>query len=449
MDNNNRDVKDGADKVVGRDQIQEAAKNLFDDFAKTSGAMGDRAVAQANQVAAPRATGLDRPAGLVVVPPYLLREMANRNPNNKSFAETLNKTEEMLTPKNPVAPSVVDDNAKIEVYDAKGKEQHPGDKARFEGEPATGDKEVDDTYEFAEATRGFYKDVFNRNSIDDKGMKMISTVNYGDNYENAFWNGTQMTYGRPGKDSPFKTFVLMDVAGHEVTHGVTEKISGMIYYGQSGALNEHVSDVFGELIQQKAKGITADKADWLIGDGIWKDNIKASDGVSPSGLRNMLNPGTAYNDASVGKDPQPGHMKDYVQTWGDNGGVHYNSGIPNRAFATFAIAVGGNAWEKPGQIWYEALKNAGNNPSFQQFAQNTIDAANKLGYTAEVQKLQKAWEDVGITPSAKAVDNSTPGAAEKREQLEQGQKPDHDHDHGGVVPDKKDASINARNRKAA
>ena len=397
-------VKDGADKAAAKDSVQETGRNLFDDVANKFAA-AQPANDDAGQKAAAAAAG--KPAGISVVPPFMLQELARRNPNNKAFADTLNKTNEMLVPEAPV-PNATNDNGSREVYDAQEKEEHPGVKARFEGEGAHTDPEVNDTYDFAGATRDFYKDVLGRNSIDDTGMKMVSTVNYGKSYENAFWNGSQMTYGRPGADSPFKTFVLMDVAGHEVTHGVTEKVSGMRYYGQSGALNESMSDVMGELIQQKAKGIAAKDADWILGDGIWKD------GINGKGLRNMMNPGTAYDDPKVGKDPQPGHMKDYVQTWGDNGGVHYNSGIPNRAFATFAVAVGGNAWETPGKIWYEALKNTGTNPSFAQFAQSTLDAAAKLGHQDQVDKLKKAWEDVGVVPSATATDTITPGARQQK-----------------------------------
>ncbi len=339
-----------------------------------------------------------------IIPPYLLRELSRRNPTNPDFMNTIIKTRDL-----PPCEGSCAGDAKREVYDAKGKEDLPGDKVRVEGQKPTGDKEVDDAYEFTGAVRDYFKAVHGRNSIDGKGMKLISTVNYGDNYENAFWNGKQMTYGRPGKDSPFKTFVLLDVAGHEIAHGVTEKVSNMEYYGQSGALNESMSDVFGELIQQRAKNIKAKDADWVIGDGLWKDNVKGA------GLRNMLKPGTAYDDPAIGKDPQPAHMKDYVKTEGDNGGVHYNSGIPNRAFAEFAVAVGGNAWDKPGQIWYEALQHAGSNPSFAQFAYQTIEAAKKLGHTAEVAKLQKAWEDVGVTPSKETKDTLTPERKIKRE----------------------------------
>lgn len=347
------------------------------------------------------------PNSYSIIPPYMLQELSKRNPTNDSFRETLKDINSpTLTPFHSLG-IFGRGKSKLEVYDAKGKEDLPGEKARFEGDKPTGDADTDNAYEFTKAVRSFYKDVHNRDSIDGKGMKFVSTVNYGENYENAFWNGSQMTYGKPGKDSPFSTFVLLDVCGHEITHGVTEKESNLEYYGQSGALNESLSDVFGELIQQKAKNIAAKDADWVVGDGIWKANVKGR------GLRDMLNPGTAYDDENVGKDPQPGHMKDYVVTSRDNGGVHYNSGIPNRAFATFAKDVGGNAWDGPGKVWYAARAAAGDKPSFAQFAYQTIEAAKKLGSEQDVAKLQKAWEGVGVTPSKDATDTLTPKRDEK------------------------------------
>lgn len=287
------------------------------------------------------------PAGYGVIPPHVLETLAKTNP--KAFEDTLKATTDMqnfsrgLSPRNEPA---TDFKGARETYDAQGKESLPGKLMRKEGDKPTGNTEVDQAHDFTGFIRDFYKKEYGRNSIDDKGMKMVSTTNYGQNYENAFWNGSQMTYGKPGAESPFKTFMLLDVAGHEVTHGVTELESGLQYQGQSGALNESLSDVFGNLIKQYANKETADKADWLVGGGIWKDNIKGR------ALRDMLNPGTAYDDPSLGKDPQPAHMKDYMKTWGDNGGVHYNSGIPNKAFATFAVDVGGNAWDAPGHIWF-------------------------------------------------------------------------------------------------
>lgn len=361
---------------------------------------GEALTLAAGQGAAPQVS----PAGYSTIPPYLLQELATRNPGNGDFLHTYNRTKDMQDTPTTFRPRVGGSDGAREVYDAKGKEAQPGDKARFEGEAATGNDEVDKAYDYTGFVRDFYQKEYGRNSIDGNGMKFISTVNYGENYENAFWNGSQMTYGRPGADSPFKTFVLLDVCGHEITHGVTEKESNMQYYGQSGALNESMSDVFGELIKQYSKNQTADQADWLVGEGIWKDGIKGR------ALRDMLNPGTAYDDPKLGKDPQPAHMKDYLQTWGDNGGVHYNSGIPNRAFALFAKAVGGHAWDDPGHIWYAARKAAGSNPSFAQFAYHTIEQAKALGHTDEVDKLQKAWDAVGVVPSATTLDTRTPSA---------------------------------------
>ena len=233
-------------------------------------------------------------------------------------------------------------------------------------------------------------------------MKFISTENYGQNFENAFWNGTQMTYGYPSADSPFATFVLLDVCGHEITHGVTEREEMFDYFGQSGALNESLSDVFGELIKQRANKTSSEQADWAVGEGCWKPTIHGH------GIRNMLHPGTAYDDPRVGKDTQPAHIKDYVKTGKDQGGVHINSGIPNRAFALFAVDVGGNAWEEPGKIWFAARSESGHHPSFAQFAYHTIEAAKKLNFEDDVPKLEKAWADVGVTPSETEVDILTP-----------------------------------------
>jgi Zn-dependent metalloprotease len=233
-------------------------------------------------------------------------------------------------------------------------------------------------------------------------MDIVSTVNYGQNFSNCYWNGSQMVYGRPFEKSPFKTFVLLDLCGHEVTHGVTEAEPHINYYGQSGAICESLSDVFGSLIKQYAKHQTADQADWVIGEGIWKDNIHGR------GFRDMLHPGTAYDDPQVGKDPQPENMHGYIKMVGDSGGAHYNSGIPNRAFALFAKAVGGYAWNDPGHIWFAACKAAGPNPSFAQFAYHTIEQAKALGHGDEVGKLEQAWRAVGVEPSATATDTETP-----------------------------------------
>ena len=112
-----------------------------------------------------------------------------------------------------------------------------------------------------------------------------------------------------------------------------------------------MSDVFGSLIKQYSLKQDASHADWLIGAGLLAAGVK---GVA---LRSMKAPGTAYNDPVLGRDPQPAHMKDYIHTTDDNGGVHLNSGIPNHAFYLAAIAIGGNAWDVAGRIWYETLRD--------------------------------------------------------------------------------------------
>jgi Zn-dependent metalloprotease len=348
-----------------------------------------------------------KPDGFSVIPPFLLNELARRT-GDSAYARAARDAENMQSHGSvfrPNASTGENFHGAREVYDAKTKEELPGEKARFEGEKPTGDKEVDAAYDYTGFVRDFYQKEYNRNSIDGQGMKFVSTVNYGDNYENAFWDGSQMTYGRPGKDSPFKTFVLLDVAAHEITHGVTEKEANETYYGQSGALNESMSDVFGALITQYSKHQTADKGAWLVGEGIWKDNVKGR------ALRDMLNPGTAYDDPQLGKDPQPADMDHYYKTWGDNGGVHYNSGIPNRAFALFAKAVGGYAWEDPGHVWFAARKAAGTDPSFASFAYHTIEQAKALGHNDLVPKLEKAWATVGVKPDKDGKDTATPSSS--------------------------------------
>lgn len=328
------------------------------------------------------------------LPPYFLVELARLNPNNLSYLETLAATQQLslkgLNP-NSVLYQLPSGNADRLIYDAKGSTRLPGVKARGESDAATGDKTVDTAHADHGAVRAFFKEVANRNSIDGQGMDLVGTVHYGRAYNNAFWNGRQMTYG-DGDGDIFASFVLDDVIGHEMAHGVTEHSSGLDYYGQSGALNEHFSDVVGVLVRQRKLGLTADKDSWLVGPGLFTSKVKGR------ALRDMLNPGTAYNDPRLGKDPQPAHMKDLYRGSSDNGGVHINSGIPNKAFATFAIAVGGFAWEKPFAVWYATNcgeGHVGSNATFQEFAAKTVANCQKL-CPEHVPALKKAWAVVGI-----------------------------------------------------
>ena len=281
------------------------------------------------------------------------------------------------------------------IFDAQNSENLPGNLVRHEGQKPRGGTTVTEAYDYSGSTYNFFKNVFKRNSIDTRGMRLDSTVHYGEDYNNAFWNGTQMVYG-DGDGEIFQCFTKsIDVIGHELTHGVTQYEAALEYEGQAGALNESFSDVFGSLVKQFALKQRADKADWLIGEGLFTNKIK---GIA---LRSMKEPGSAYNDPIIGKDPQPGHMKNYVNTTSDNGGVHINSGIPNRAFYLTAIELGGYAWEKAGRVWYIALtERLRERSDFQKAAELTSEVAGTVyGKNSMEQKaVINAWKGVGLIP---------------------------------------------------
>jgi Zn-dependent metalloprotease len=280
------------------------------------------------------------------------------------------------------------------IYDVHNAEQLPGTVVRAEGGPSGGDKAANEAYDGLGATYTLYWEVFKRDSIDDAGLPLDGIIHYGEKYDNAFWDTHRMIFG-DGDGRIFNRFtVAVDVIGHELTHGVTQHTAALTYAEQSGALNESISDVFGSLVKQYANGQSTADADWLIGAGL------LAEGIHGDGLRSMKAPGTAYDDPVLGKDPQPAQMKDYVQTVADNGGVHTNSGIPNRAFYLVAEKIGGNAWEKPGAIWYSALRDPRLQPNarFQQFASATARAARRLygPDSAEAKAVEEAWREVGI-----------------------------------------------------
>jgi Zn-dependent metalloprotease len=267
---------------------------------------------------------------------------------------------------------------------------------RGESDGPVGDATVNRAFDGLGETYDFYKAVFERNSIDDRGMRLDGYINYGRAFNNAFWNGRQMVFGN-GDGRLFNDFTQsLDVIAHELAHGVTEFTANLAYHNQSGALNESMSDVFGSLVKQWHLGQTADEADWLIGADIFTPMIHGD------ALRSLKAPGDAYNDDVIGRDPQPRHMDDFVvlpdTDEGDFGGVHYNSGIPNHAFYQVASAIGGNAWEAPGQIWYESLKASAEDTVFQEFADRTYETAGRLFGTNSLEQraVHTAWKAVGI-----------------------------------------------------
>ncbi|WP_344275644.1 M4 family metallopeptidase [Actinomadura napierensis] len=337
-----------------------------------------------------------------IVPPHMLERIARdatdpamRDRARRTLALTsAHATERRLASPSAPAPSAATAPNRM-IADAGHKEELPGTTVRAEGAAATGDTSCDQAYDWLGATFAFYQTAYGRDSIDGAGLKMISTIHYGERYDNAFWNGEQMVYG-DGDGTIFTDFTgPLDVTGHELTHGVTQYTANLDYSGQSGALNESVSDVFGSLIKQMHLGQTADQADWLIGQGL------LASGVHGVALRSMKEPGTAYDDPQLGKDPQPADMSGYVHTYEDNGGVHINSGIPNRAFYLAATAIGGNAWEKAGRVWYETLTGGSlaSAVDFAGFAAATVQTATGLygADAAETTAVSNAWKGVGVT----------------------------------------------------
>ena len=279
------------------------------------------------------------------------------------------------------------------VYDARHRTALPGTPMRAND----ADVAASEAYDGAGITSEFYSKVYGRNSIDDRGLPLDASVHFGVHYSNALWNGRQMIYG-DGDGKLFNRFTeSLDVIAHELTHGVTQHTAGLIYHDQSGALSEHFSDVFGILVKQYALKQTAAKSDWLIGAGIFTSAVHAS------AVRSMKAPGSAYDDKIAGKDPQPAHMKDYRKMTADNGGVHVNSGIPNRAFYLAATALGGKAWLVAGRIWYDALTTLLKpSATFRDCAHAISDAAAKrYGAQSEPHRaVVDAWKEVGIDITA-------------------------------------------------
>jgi Zn-dependent metalloprotease len=280
------------------------------------------------------------------------------------------------------------------VYDVKngGFNDLPGRLVRDERGAKSADAPVNEAFSYCGSTYNFYRKVFERNSLDDHGMTLISSVHLGRGLNNAFWTGEQMCYG-DGDGRIFIRFTKsFDVVGHELTHGVISHTCNLVYSRESGALNEHFADVFGSLVKQWSKRQTAAKADWLIGADIMGPETSAKS------LRTFKE-GKAYeNDTLLGTDPQPKHLRDKYTGSADNGGVHINSGIPNHAFYLAAMEIGGRAWERAGKIWYQTMLKLNASSGFNDMVQLSVETATTLyGNGSKEQKaVNKAWKSVGF-----------------------------------------------------
>lgn len=280
------------------------------------------------------------------------------------------------------------------IFDAQNTERLPGLIVRGEDDPPVADTAVNEAFDGLGATFHLLLDAFDRDSLDGAGAPLNATVHYGEDYDNAFWDGSRMVFG-DGDGEVFTGFTRsVSVIGHELGHGVIQSAAGLVYQGQSGALNESIADVLGVLTEQHLLDQTADEATWLVGAGIFTDAVQGR------ALRSMIEPGTAYDDDELGRDPQPAHMQDYVRTTEDNGGVHINSGIPNRAFALAATTIGGRAWEVAGRVWYRTLTGGlSSSAGFAEFAERTVTTATEMGADVE-SAVRDAWIAVGVIEDA-------------------------------------------------
>jgi Zn-dependent metalloprotease len=243
------------------------------------------------------------------------------------------------------------------IYNANGSTT-TGTFARGEGDPATGNRDVDNAYDFTGATYDYYASTFGRDSYDGAGGELVSFVHYGVGYQNAFWDGFEMVYG--------DGFAVDDVTAHELTHAVTERTAGLEYQDQPGALNESISD----------------QAGWDVDPG---DSTMGED-LPVGAIRDMRDPG-AYG--------QPATASQYVCTSSDNGGVHTNSGIPNKVYANLVDSLGrGGA----AQVRYRAQTvYMGPNATFADARAAEEQAASDLGYSATT--VGNAWQAQGVTAS--------------------------------------------------
>jgi Zn-dependent metalloprotease len=243
---------------------------------------------------------------------------------------------------------------------------------------------------FGETTKvaKFYKDVFGRNSIDNHGMTMMSSIHFGVKYNNAMWNGSQMIYG-DGDGQIFVDFTLGDdVIGHENTHGVTQHSLQLVYHDEPGGLNESVSDCFGSMFRQWEHNQDVNHADWLIGHDIMGPVSKQRgftclrDMAHPDATHCLAPQPTKYSQITPGMDP------------------HYSSGPPNLAFYTACKTLGGKSWETIGKVWYNTLTGSGPQPNMKMkaFADRTRQLAHSMysGNPAVAAAVDAGWKHVGL-----------------------------------------------------
>ncbi|MBS7776902.1 M4 family metallopeptidase [Acidovorax sp. CCYZU-2555] len=284
------------------------------------------------------------------------------------------------------ALTTLTENPEVTLFDCRQTQSLPGTQIKdpFNDEDPT----VSRTYTETDHLATFLRKVFKRNSIDNAGMTLMSSVHYGKKYNNAMWNGLQMIYG-DGDGELFVDFTLgTDVIGHELAHGLTQYTLQLDYDEEPGGLNESISDCFGSMFRQWRLNQDATTADWLIGHDILG---KTSRNRSFTCLRDMADPGGKHCLA-----PQPVHFSE-IKSGMD---PHYTSGPPNLAFCTACRQAGGKSWETVGPVWYHVITNAGQRPrmSMSEFATETRQAASELygKESAVANAVHAGWQKVGL-----------------------------------------------------
>lgn len=336
-----------------------------------------------------------------VIPDYVLERLAEHQDSKESARGTLEAMHALANHRDRAGnvPQLIQPVRKRRsVYDGQGLTRLPGRLVMSEHKARGNDVSVNEAYDGTGRVYDCMYVVFGRSSFDGRGGRIISTVRYKVHFCNAEWDGRQLIFGE-GDGKIFRPFTHpIDVLGHELGHAFIQYIAGLGYYGQNGALNEHIADVIGTIVKQWVRSETVNQANWTIAEDLFYP------GMGEIALRSMSLPGTAYDNAILGKDPQPAHMSGYVDTPDDNGGVHINSGIPNKVFHDSAMTIGGHSWEVTGQIWLFALELITPNADFNEFARATVDVAFQRFSRDAQTAVADAWAGVGlpVPPSATA-----------------------------------------------
>jgi Zn-dependent metalloprotease len=274
------------------------------------------------------------------------------------------------------------------VYDSHGTGKMKVKLVRHEGDSASTDPDVNLAYDNGGIVKDFFKTQMGWNSIDGNALDLIFNVHYLVKYNNAFWDGEMMTFG-DGDGVIFTSFAKsLDVTGHELAHGVVQYTAGLNYKGQSGAMNEHFADVFGISCKQWHFKQTAQTSDWLIGAEVLIGKFAGK------AIRSFKAPG----DTKIVLAAQPEDMTGIYKGTSDNGGVHTNSGILNKAFYLVSLEIG---TQEAAKLWFEALKLLKPTSKFKDLYKALNSAAKALIPTAKVpantpEVLRKAFIKVGI-----------------------------------------------------